>query len=462
MYIFSEENSSKKDIIANSKRLEQRGELCKCNDKSLIWILGQRLGYGQPRIRKHFVCITWEEVGIAWEEDIGSIALNVVSRRTVNSNTPVASSSRATTTTTITMQVDTDRHQLGQLMDPSTPAGKFLRDLGITMDDARQLGIASLSQDLPRKERTKYGKRKKLSNAEKKVLTKERNREHARSTRTRKKMILDALESRLAEINMDSSLTTTTTPKLNPILDRNLQNKRLCCVRHLLSLCSNATGTRHHSSSSDSSINMLDYHNRPYNECNDTLSKWAKCIAIQGDGDPFRITFPALPQQLINNSADILEGLGAQGAINACSVIGEAFTDILAHAKSLVQQKNDCTYNMPVGDGGANCEDKASVAGDCSIRFVAVPGSDLRARDRGMLHIRVELELCLASSVTPSIASVLGMARSVFVPGVEYLSEFHIKWDMIAFCSQIVNLLPKQQACSRHCWDNNFYVRTSC
>ncbi len=101
---------------------------------------------------------------------------------------------------------------------------------------------------------------------------------------------------------------------------------------------------------------------------------------------------------------------------------------------------------MPVGDGGANCEDKASVAGDCSIRFVAVPGSDLRARDRGMLHIRVELELCLASSVTPSIASVLGMARSVFVPGVEYLSEFHIKWDMIAFCSQIVNLLPKQQA----------------
>ncbi len=366
--------------------------------------------------------------------------------RTVNTTTNVACSSRATT---ITMQKDTDRHQLGQLMDPSTPAGKFLRDLGITMDDARQLGIASLLQDLPRKERTKYGKRKKLSNDEKRVLTKERNREHARSTRTRKKMILDALKSRLAEINRDFSFTTTTIPKLNPTLGRNLENKRLCCVHQLLTLCSNATSGRS-SSSSGSSINMLDYHHyRSYNECNDT-SMWDKCITIDKDNVPFRITFPALPQQLVNNSANILEGFGVQGAINACSVIGKAFTDIIFQATTLLQQENNC-INMPVdeGGGGANGnddEDKTSVVSDCSIRFVAVPGSDLKARNRGMLHVRVELELCLTSSVTPSIASVLGMARSVFVPGVEYLSEFHIKWDMIAFCSQIVNLLPKQQA----------------
>ncbi len=368
----------------------------------------------------------------------------MVSCRTANTTTNVVCSSRATT---ITMQKDTDRHELGQLMDPSTPAGKFLRELGITMDDARQLGIASLLQDLPRKERTKYGKRKKLSNDEKRVLTKERNREHARSTRTRKKMILDALASRLAEINRDSSLTTTTTPKLNPALGRSLENKRLCCVRHLLSLCSNATGGRS-SSSSDSSINMLDYHHhRSYNECNDT-SMWDRCITIDKDNVPFRITFPALPQQLVNNSANILEGFGAQGAINACSVIGKAFTDILIHATTLVQQENDWINKMPVdeGGGGNGGEDKISVVGDCSIRFVAVPGSDLKARNRGMLHVRVELELYLTSSVTPSVASVLGMARSVFVPGVEYLSEFHIKWDMIAFCSQIVNLLPKQQA----------------
>ncbi len=95
-------------------------------------------------------------------------------------------------------------------------------------------------------------------------------------------------------------------------------------------------------------------------------------------------------------------------------------------------------------------DNKASAGGggsssliNCSIQFTAVPGSVLQAKNRCMLHVRVELGLCLMSSVTPSIVSVLGMARSVFVPGQKYLSEFHIRWDMIALCSQIANLLPK-------------------
>ncbi len=353
----------------------------------------------------------------------------------------------------ITMQEDIERQQLGQLMDPSTPAGKFLRDLGITMEDARQLGIVSLLQNLPRKERTKYGKRKKLSNDEKKVLTKERNREHARSTRTRKKMILDALESRLAEINRDSFLTTIT-PKPNPALEKSLENKRLCCIRQLLSLCSNATG-----GSSGSSNNISEHRHYSYNECNG-ITIWDKCITSDTHQLPFRLTFPALPQQLVDDSTSVLEGFGTQGSINACSLIGKSFSDIIEVAtrtlgKEEEEEEEDC-LNMRSDKGGAanGYEDnKASAGGggsssliNCSIQFTAVPGSVLQAKNRCMLHVRVELGLCLMSSVTPSIVSVLGMARSVFVPGQKYLSEFHIRWDMIALCSQIANLLPKQHS----------------
>ncbi len=222
----------------------------------------------------------------------------------------------------ITMQEDTERLQLGQLMNPSNPAGKFLRKLVITMEDARQLGIATLLQNLPRKERTKYGKRKKLSHDEKRVLTKVRNREHARSTRTRKKMILDALESRLAEINRDSFLTTIT-PKPNPALEKSLENKRLCCIRQLLSLCSNATG-----GSSGSSNNISEHRHYSYNECNG-ITIWDKCITSDTHQLPFRLTFPALPQQLVDDSTSVLEGFGTQGSINACSLIGKSFSDII-------------------------------------------------------------------------------------------------------------------------------------
>ncbi len=237
-----------------------------------------------------------------------------------------------------------ERQQLGQLMDPSTPAGKFMRELGITMEDARQLGIVSLLQNLPRKERTKYGKRKKLSDDEKRVLTKERNREHARSTRTRKKMILDALVSRLAVINRDSSLTTTALQQLNPASGKILENKRLCCVRELLNLCSNATGGRNGSSSSS---NISDRYYRTHNGCNNTTLIWNKCITVDPNHLPFRLTFPALSQQLQDNSTNLLEGFGTQGAINVCSVLGKGFAKIVRVATMVGDAESDDCLNIP-------------------------------------------------------------------------------------------------------------------
>jgi len=79
----------------------------------------------------------------------------------------------------------------------NSTALKFLKELNLTLEDAQSLDILGLLNSLPRKERTKYGKRKLMSDEERNQLTKIRNREHARSTRRRKKIIMEALEYKI-------------------------------------------------------------------------------------------------------------------------------------------------------------------------------------------------------------------------------------------------------------------------
>uniref|UniRef100_A0A7S2XWF6 BZIP domain-containing protein n=1 Tax=Fibrocapsa japonica TaxID=94617 RepID=A0A7S2XWF6_9STRA len=95
------------------------------------------------------------------------------------------------------------------LEGPHNPAAKFLRELNLSIEDARRLDILALLTNLPRKERTKYGKRKALTPEERNELTKQRNREHARSTRKRKKIIMEALQSQVNELQR----------KLEPMLE---------------------------------------------------------------------------------------------------------------------------------------------------------------------------------------------------------------------------------------------------
>jgi len=77
---------------------------------------------------------------------------------------------------------------------------KFLKELNLSLEDAQQLEILDLLSSLPRKERTKYGKRKLMTEEERNNLTKIRNREHARSTRRRKKIIMEALEFKIKSL----------------------------------------------------------------------------------------------------------------------------------------------------------------------------------------------------------------------------------------------------------------------
>jgi hypothetical protein len=65
---------------------------------------------------------------------------------------------------------------------------KFFRDMNITAKEAQDLNLMDDLQNAPTKPRSKYGPRKSLSKQEREQITRDRNREHAKATRIRKRM----------------------------------------------------------------------------------------------------------------------------------------------------------------------------------------------------------------------------------------------------------------------------------
>eukprot|EP01038_Epipyxis_sp_PR26KG_P010703 gene10703-14371_t len=84
---------------------------------------------------------------------------------------------------------------------PTDPVGKFLREMRFSMDEIIRYNILETLKRAPKKPRNKYGIRNKgkISEAEKNQISKERNREHARATRTRKRLFKEIID----QINVD-------------------------------------------------------------------------------------------------------------------------------------------------------------------------------------------------------------------------------------------------------------------
>ena len=75
------------------------------------------------------------------------------------------------------------------MMDNSIdPVGKFLTTLNLSPQEIIRRGLMKRLKFAPKKVRGKYGPRKDLTAEERKNLSKERNRVHARATRMRKKI----------------------------------------------------------------------------------------------------------------------------------------------------------------------------------------------------------------------------------------------------------------------------------
>ena len=68
------------------------------------------------------------------------------------------------------------------------PVGKFLRGQGVSAEDALRLNLLPHLMEAPIKERTKYGPRRNLTAQERADQLKERNKQHARHTRRRRRV----------------------------------------------------------------------------------------------------------------------------------------------------------------------------------------------------------------------------------------------------------------------------------
>ena len=87
--------------------------------------------------------------------------------------------------------------KLRPLFSLSIYLGKFLRDLNLSAVDALRLDLMDFLESAPRKERKRYGKRKKLSISERSEIARQRNREHAKATRERRKVFAQIIERNL-------------------------------------------------------------------------------------------------------------------------------------------------------------------------------------------------------------------------------------------------------------------------
>jgi hypothetical protein len=71
----------------------------------------------------------------------------------------------------------------------SSPSNiQFMRRLDISAKDAIKYNIHRLLLNCPRKSREKYGPRKEVDEDERLTTNRERNREHAKATRLRRKI----------------------------------------------------------------------------------------------------------------------------------------------------------------------------------------------------------------------------------------------------------------------------------
>lgn len=71
---------------------------------------------------------------------------------------------------------------------------KFLRELKVSPEEVIQSNIMDFLKLAPRKHRSKYGPRKAMTAEERRELSKERNRVHAKATRMRKRIFKKVLE----------------------------------------------------------------------------------------------------------------------------------------------------------------------------------------------------------------------------------------------------------------------------
>jgi len=284
------------------------------------------------------------------------------------------------------VKVDEELHDI--LQGPNNPAAKFLKELNLTVEDARQLEILDLLNNLPRKERTKYGKRKVMTDEERSELTKVRNREHARSTRKRKKIIMEALQNQVDELQR----------RLEPLLESKILD------------------TNNEAIYNSRVQNLISFFNFRNSNSNRTYDDWMGIVC-----ENIKVTAPSLP--IVRKDAK--SKISSRSGLNMCMGIDAVIRDVIRFP-ACIADLLDC-------EGG----DVNSQSYNPEIMFVVNVDEIVAVADTLMCNWTMIVSLHHQSSVKVPKISVTGMAKCRFGFCDLRLVVVDIRFDMLGFLRQL-------------------------
>ncbi|CAM9330928.1 unnamed protein product [Phaeothamnion confervicola] len=319
--------------------------------------------------------------------------------------------------------------------DENSPASKLLRDLGLSPQDARQLDILDLLLSLPRKERTKYGKRKNLTAEERVEQTKRRNREHARSTRKRKKLIMDALQAQVDMLHGRAGMAASRAAaaaaparqqqqEQQAVEERphgELDAARLACLRAFFSYCCSSAGNGGGRSDGPAdmaaAVSSSDVRASSGNGCScggvsgeapHSLEEWADILT-----EDFMLSLPALP--LPQPAAN---GAGASGALLLSQEprVGVGIDSLLRERAALPRTILDLVFAGEIDDASAaiGVGDKDMPGGGSSSN-----GSEASESDEDGSSIDGEAAAKGATARAQATAATAAPAEAAMAPAVQ-------------------------------------------
>jgi len=277
----------------------------------------------------------------------------------------------------------------------NTSAAQFLRDLNLSIEDAKQLDILGILQSCPRKARTKYGKRKFMTDDERVKLTRIRNREHARSTRKRKKIIMEALQAQVVELQR----------KLEPLLESKLLESN--------------TETLYNSRLS----NLLNFFNFRRSNSNRTYDDWMG-IAY----DCVKVTMPAMPATGKERKKGVPSGAGLVTLIGIDAVIRDAI------------RFPSCISELLELEG----TDKSPLLCNPDIIYTADAEEIVAVGDTLMCNWAMGIMLNFSNGAVAPSLSVTGMAKCRFGFANVRLMTVDLRFDMLGFLRQLESFTGAQ------------------
>lgn len=259
-----------------------------------------------------------------------------------------------------------------------------------TVEEAMRL-LAPDVQDLPRRSRGKYGKRKHLTSIEKAELTRQRNRENARSTRKRRKLFIAHLQQVVATLKSQQQSAINPQLASDPKLESSIHEQRTRNVLKFFELRSNGSMDK---------------------------DQWLRIIVPD-----IRITLPitsyrAFPSNEIQEHLRVFTGVEA----------------LLADTASLHYLVRDTRNKLMIA---------ASRKDDEMVKYTVSPSDFLLVDDLLMFEWRMAISFKAEKSKIPDL-SIVGMGKCKFASS-HCIKEMSLRFDVMGLTRLLDACISKHE-----------------